>query len=287
MDAKARKNGLGRGLDTMIPLSELDREIVRKIKLTEIVSNRYQPRHRFEEEKLKDLENSIRENGLIQPIIVRKIKDKFELIAGERRFLATKRLDLKEIPAIVKNVTDQKSLEIALIENIQRADLNPIEEAMGYKMLCDDFSLSHDTVSQRVGRSRSVVTNSMRLLKLPRKIQSSLIDETISVGHAKVILGLESPDDQIRVYERVKTKNLTVKETERVIACLGNLKKARRTYLNPELKHKCKQYAQSLRKCLDAGIEIKWSEQTGKIVISFNSEEDLDRIVEKIDSQSI
>jgi len=254
MDLKARKNGLGRGLDTLIPLSELDREVVRRIRITEIVSNRYQPRHRFEEEKLIDLENSIRENGLIQPIVVRKIKDKFELIAGERRFRATQRLGLKEIPAIVKNVSDQKSLEIALIENIQRADLNPIEEAMGYKTLCDDFSLSHDIVSQRVGRSRSVVTNSMRLLKLPRRIQSSLIDGTCTVGHAKVILGLDNPDDQIKVYEQVKTKNLSVKETEKAIANLDKSKKTRRTYIDPNLKYKCRQYAETLKNRLDAGV---------------------------------
>ncbi len=282
MDAKARKNGLGRSLDTLIPLSDLGREVVRRIKLAEIVSNRYQPRHRFEEEKLKDLENSIRENGLIQPIIVRKLKDKFELVAGERRLLATKRLNLEEIPAIVKNVSDQKSLEIALIENIQRADLNPIEEAMGYKMLCDDFDLSHDLVSQKVGRSRSVVTNSIRLLKLPRKIQSSLIDETISVGHAKVILGLKNIDDQMKVYSQIKTKNLTVRETEKIVDCLGNNKKTKRAYTDPEMRRKCKLYAQVLRKNLDATIEIKCSEQAGKIIISFNTEKDLDRIVEKI-----
>lgn len=286
MDEKARKSVLGRGLNSLIPVTEYDREFVRKIKVTDIISNRFQPRNNFEEEKLKELEDSIKEHGIIQPVIVRKIDSGYELIAGERRFLAVKRLGLEEIPALVKNVSDQKSLELALIENIQRDDLNPIEEAKGYQTLCREFKLSHDTVAQKVGRSRASVTNTMRLLKLPSPVQQGLIDGALSVGHAKVILGLSDEDLQLKLFEKIQKKGLNVRETEKVVQALVEQKKQPVQEKNTDLPYKYNEYARMLHTELKTGIEIRCSGTAGKVIIHFSSEEELDRIVEQIQQKS-
>ncbi|MEW6535372.1 MAG: ParB/RepB/Spo0J family partition protein [Candidatus Auribacterota bacterium] len=285
MEEKIRKSVLGRGLSSLIPVDEYNREFVRKIALTDIISNRFQPRNRFEESKLHDLEESIREHGIIQPVIVRKSAHGYELIAGERRFIAAQRAGLEEIPAIVKNVDDQKSLELALIENIQRDDLNPIEEARGYLTLCEEFKLSHEDVSKKVGRSRTTITNSMRLLKLPEKIQDSLKDSSLSVGHAKVLLGVHSQEMQLRVFEKIIKKSLNVRETEKLVRSLEQEKMVQREPVEPQMKYKCRECADFLRGRLGSAVDIKMTGNQGKIIIHFNSEGDLDRIVGSITPQ--
>lgn len=281
-DKVIRKSVLGRGLNSIIPVDELKNEFVRKIAVGKIRANRFQPRNRFEESKLKDLEDSIREHGIIQPIIVRKNIDGYELIAGERRFLAAQRCGLQEVPVIVKNVDDQQSLAIALIENIQRDDLNPIEEAKGYQMLCNDFQLSHEDVSKKVGRSRTSVTNTMRLLKLPERIQDALADSSLSVGHAKVLLGVSDEDTQLRIFEKIRQKSLNVRDTEKLIKSATEEKKTQRSYTEPHLKYKCKEYAEMLRDTLQTSVDVKVAGAEGKIVIHFNSPEELERIVDGI-----
>jgi len=283
MEESQKKSPLGRGLSSLIPVTELDREYVRRIKIDEIVSGRYQPRNTFIEDKLKELEDSIREHGVIQPIIVRKKPDGYEIIAGERRYLAAKRAGLEEIPAIVKNVTDQKSLELALIENIQRDDLNPIEEAKGYMTLCSEFQLSHDAVAKSVGRSRTSVTNSMRLLKLPCEIQDALIDGSFSVGHAKVILGVSSPQDQIRIFEKVRKKSLTVRQTEKLVQALNEPQETKQLHFEPDVEDNWRRRALNLKNELDASIEISLtSMEKGKIIIHFESQEEFNRIAQRI-----
>jgi len=281
-----KRSALGRGLSSLIPVSDLKREFIEKIEITKIVSNRFQPRNNFVEEKLQELVESIKEHGVIQPIIVRKVSQGYELIAGERRFLAAKRLGLGEIPAILKNVTDQESLELALIENIQRDDLNPIEEALGYQMLCSEFNLSQESVSQKVGRSRTAVTNSMRLLKLPEEIQNSVAEGAFSVGHAKVILGVVDSDTQLKIFNKIIAKDLTVRDTEKMVHTLSFPKIRKSSKINLERNRKYKNCAEKLRNVLDSSVEIKWSGEKGKLVIRFESEKDLEKIVRKISSQT-
>jgi len=280
-----KRSALGRGLSSLIPVSELKREFIEKIEITKIVSNKFQPRNNFVEEKLQELVESIKEHGVIQPIIVRKVSEGYELIAGERRFLAAQRIGLQEIPAIVKNVTDQKSLELALIENIQRDDLNPIEEALGYEMLCKEFSLSQEIVAQKVGRSRTSVTNTMRLLKLPGQIQGSVAEGNFSVGHAKVILGVEDSDTQLKIFNKIISKDLTVRDTEKIVHSLSMPKITKSSKVNLERNRKYKNCAEQLRNTLDSSVEIKWNGEKGKLVIHFESEKDLESIVRKISTQ--
>ena len=281
-----KRSALGRGLSSLIPVSELKREFIEKIQISKIVSNKFQPRHNFVEEKLQELVESIKEHGVIQPIIVRKAREGYELIAGERRFLAAQRIGLDEVPAIVKNVSDQESLELALIENIQRDDLNPIEEALGYDMLCKEFNLTQDSVAQKVGRSRTSVTNAMRLLKLPEQIQGSVAEGSFSVGHAKVILGIDDTDTQLKVFNKIVSKDLTVRETEKIVHSLSLPKTTKSSKIDLERNRKYKNCAEHLRNLLDSSVEIKWSGEKGKLVIHFESEKDLEDIVRKIASQS-
>ncbi|MDX9702086.1 MAG: ParB/RepB/Spo0J family partition protein [Candidatus Auribacterota bacterium] len=282
MQDKSKKTGLGRGLSSLIPVSELDKQYIRKIQIAEVVANKYQPRTDFAEEKLQELMESIRQHGVIQPVIVRKIDSGYELIAGERRFLAAKRLDFQEIPALVKSVSDQETLELALIENIQRADLNPIEEAKGYLILSKEFSLSQDSVAKKVGRSRTAVANAIRLLKLPQRVQQALVCSDISVGHAKVILGLPEPEDQTALCEKIIAKDLTVRDTEREVRRMTTKPQCQSAPVDPQLRKKCKQYALALRESFRTGVDVKWTGNKGKLIITVANEEELDRIVSQL-----
>ncbi|MEI7904972.1 MAG: ParB/RepB/Spo0J family partition protein, partial [Candidatus Firestonebacteria bacterium] len=219
--------GLGKGLGALIPESnngqqmasreekQAAKEGIYDIEISKIIPNKYQPRKEFNPEKLKDLVASIKEKGVIQPISVRKIgEEQYELIAGERRLRATKEAGLNIIPAIVKAVNDEDMLELALIENIQRDDLNSIEEAQAYRRLIEEFSLTHDDLSKKVGKDRSTITNILRLLNLPVSIQEHVSRETISMGHARVLLSLESVNLQNTICESVIKKGLSVRQTE-------------------------------------------------------------------------
>lgn len=249
----AKRGGLGKGLDTLIPtnknvkpaekksaeksasepkvVEKVVEKIVEKVvheeqmmKLSKIEPNREQPRKNFEEDALLELADSIKKFGVVQPLVVQKRDDYYEIIAGERRWRAAKLAGLKEVPVIVKEYTKQEAVEISLIENIQRENLNPIEEAMAYKRLLTEFSLKQDEVAERVSKSRVAVTNSMRLLKLSEKVQQMVVDEKISTGHARALLAIEDPDEQLALATKIFDEKLSVRETENLIRLLKNPK---------------------------------------------------------------
>ena len=208
------KKGLGRGLSSLIGESKKDTSSTNKISVSSLVPSKFQPRKYFDEEKLNDLSNSIKERGVLQPIIVRKSKnfpDKYEIIAGERRWQAAKKAELNEVPVVITDVDDLKSLEFAIVENVQRDDLNPLEEAQGYQRLIDEFSYDHEKVSKIIGKSRSYITNSLRLLSLPHDVLNLLESRKISAGHAKILVGL---DNASFIASKINEKNLSVRQAE-------------------------------------------------------------------------
>ena len=208
------KKGLGRGLSSLIGESKKDTSSTNKISVSSLVPSKFQPRKYFDEEKLNDLSNSIKERGILQPIIVRKSKnfpDKYEIIAGERRWQAAKNAELNEVPVVITDVDDLKSLEFAIVENVQRDDLNPLEEAQGYQRLIDEFSYDHEKVSKIIGKSRSYITNSLRLLSLPHDVLNLLESRKISAGHAKILVGL---DNASFIAAKINEKNLSVRQAE-------------------------------------------------------------------------
>ena len=222
MNSKIKK-GLGRGLSSLIGETKVENK-TNKLLLSEIVPNKYQPRKNFDEENLKDLTNSIKERGVIQPIIVRKSNSEnsnYEIIAGERRWLAARKAGLHDIPVIVTEADDLKSLEFAIVENVQRNDLNPLEEAQGYKRLIDEFSYDQEKVSKFIGKSRSYITNSLRLLNLPTDVLKLLEEQKISSGHAKILVGL---DNASFITSKILEKKMSVRQTEAFVKIFKNKK---------------------------------------------------------------
>lgn len=237
-----KKKGLGKGLDSLIPdnkniksvtpdkSAEAKKEAeekagVQTMKINEVEPNRDQPRKNFDEDALLELSDSIKQFGVLQPLLVRKRKDYYEIIAGERRWRAAKLAGVKEVPVIVKEYTDQEILEIGLIENIQRENLNPIEEAIAFKRLLEEFNLKQDEVAERVSKSRTAVTNSMRLLKLSDKVQQMIIDDMISTGHARALLAIDDPELQYTLANKIFDEKLSVRETEKLVKEIKNPKK--------------------------------------------------------------
>jgi len=277
------KKGLGRGLQALIP--EYDNETdknIENLSILDIEPNPYQPRKHFNDESLKELSESIKEHGIIQPIIVRKLKNSFEIVAGERRWRASKMAGLKEIPAIIKEFDDQQVMEIALIENLQREDINPIDEAKAYKALIEKFNLTQEEISKRVGKSRSAIANSIRLLNLDERVQNMVLKGEITNGHAKVILSLQDKDKQYVVANKIQEKNLNVRETEKLIKTMFEEKKI----TNKNMKEK-DSYAKDLEDdlCSYFGTKvriIKNSDNKGKIQIEYYNNEDLIRIIDLI-----
>lgn len=282
--------GLGRGLGSLIPKKTVNydsgnmeevfvmddrQEKLIRISPDRIDFNPYQPRQDFAEGALNDLISSIREHGIIQPLLVTKNNGRFELIAGERRLRSALALGLKEVPVIVREADEQKKLEIALIENLQREDLNPIETALAYRRLIEEFSISQDDVAGRVGKARSSVTNSLRLLNLPAEIRQAIAERKLSEGHAKYLLGLEGEAKQLNVFRKILRNNLTVSETDKVIRTLGGTKAA-------HLKNYADQSREaSLANLLGTKIEIRRQGTRGKLIIDFHSEEELNGIIDK------
>ena len=237
-----KKKGLGKGLDSLIPDNKSMKSVtsektveskedaaaksgVQVMKINEVEPNRDQPRKNFDEDALLELSDSIKQFGVLQPLLVRKRKDYYEIIAGERRWRAAKLAGVKEVPVIEKEYTDQEILEIGLIENIQRENLNPIEEAIAYKRLLEEFNLKQDEVAERVSKSRTAVTNSMRLLKLSDKVQQMIIDDMISTGHARALLTIDDPELQYTLANKIFDEKLSVRETEKLVKEIKNPKK--------------------------------------------------------------
>ena len=221
MNSKIKK-GLGRGLSSLIGETKIETK-TNKLLLSDIIPNKFQPRKNFDEENLDDLTNSIKERGVIQPIIVRKSNSensKYELIAGERRWLAARKAGLHDIPVVITEADDLKSLEFAIVENVQRHDLNPLEEAQGYKRLIDDFSYDHEKVSKFIGKSRSYITNSLRLLSLPAEVIKLIETQKLSAGHAKILVGLENAQ---LIAEKIISKKLSVRQAEALVRVTKNM----------------------------------------------------------------
>jgi len=285
------KTSLGTGLSSLIP-NKLNKENniplqkggftnsdeVIKIPIENIVPNPRQPRKYFAEENLKELAESIKEHGVIQPIIVTKADGKYELIAGERRLQASKLAKMSEVPAIVRLATSQQKLELALVENIQRHNLNAIEEAKAYQELHSEFNLTQEEIAKRTGKSRSAIANIIRLLELPVEIQRGIIEGKITEGHARAILGLENPEKQRALYELILKNNLTVRDTEDKVreVTVHTHKRKVSKQVDPYLQD----LEDNIQQKLGTKIKIKKRGTTGKITIDFYSEEEFEKIVE-------
>jgi len=269
------KKGLGRGLSSLI--GETKNEIkTNKLSLSEIVPSKFQPRKNFEEENLEDLTNSIKERGVIQPIIVRKSNDdhsKYEIIAGERRWLAAGKAGLHEIPVVVTNVDDLKSLEFAIVENVQRHDLNPLEEAQGYKRLIDEFSYDQEKVSKFIGKSRSYITNSLRILSLPNEVLKFIEEKKITSGHAKILVGLENASF---LANKIIEQKLSVRQTEKFVKIFKNPKKTSRN-IDPNIKD----LEKTISEKLGLNVVIKNNNKNkGTITFSYKEIDQLNKIIE-------
>lgn len=308
-----KRNGLGKGLDSLIPDKSVKLESESKksdskkttgksensektesaskqenatgelmLNINEVEPNRSQPRKEFDEDSLLELSDSVKQYGILQPLIVQKKKGYYEIIAGERRWRAAKLAGLKEIPVIIKEYSTQQVVEISLIENIQRENLNPIEEAMAFKRLLEEFNLKQDEVAERVSKSRTAVTNSMRLLKLSDKVQQMIIDDMISTGHARALLALDNKEQQTAIATKIFDEKLSVRETEKLVKLLKNPKK-------PNIKEKQEHtfvYNDLIDKMKNVmGTKVNINSKAngkGKIEIEYYSEEELERIYDLI-----
>ena len=272
------KKGLGRGLSSLIGETKVESK-TNNLSLSEIIPNKYQPRKNFDEENLNDLANSIKERGVIQPIIVRKSKlenSKYEIIAGERRWLAAQKAGLHEIPVVVTDADDLKSLEFAIVENVQRHDLNPLEEAQGYKRLIDDFSYDQEKVSKFIGKSRSYITNSLRLLTLPDDVLQLVEKQKISAGHAKILVGLENASF---VANKIIEKKFSVRQAESFVKIFKIKKNKLKDHKDPNIR----ELENSLSEKIGLNVAIKNNKQNkGTITFSFKEIDQLNKIVQII-----
>ncbi|MFC2145184.1 ParB/RepB/Spo0J family partition protein [Actinomycetota bacterium] len=284
------RRGLGRGLGALIPSADKIREEgqkkerVMELLLDDIVPNKNQPRSKFKDETLDELAESIKEFGVLQPIIVRVIEgeDKYEIIAGERRYRATKKNGITTIPAlVVEKVTDTASLEMALIENIHRDNLSPMEQAYCYKQLIDEFTITHQEMSKRIGKSRTAITNTLRLLTLPLEVQKLLDEDSISEGHARALLGLETKEDQIKTGKRIAEKGMSVREVEKLVDSQKQTKDVAKEKRALQF-NKVPRITQQLSKHLETQVKINIGKKKGKIEIEFDNIRELERVVGKI-----
>ncbi|HHV09217.1 MAG TPA: ParB/RepB/Spo0J family partition protein [Clostridiales bacterium] len=287
------KKGLGRGLDIMIPekIVEIDNKkednVSREtfIQVNKIEPNRSQPRKRFDEDALQELADSIKQYGVIQPLILQKKNKFYEIIAGERRWRAARLAGLKEVPAIIKDYTPQEVVEIALIENIQREDLNAIEEAQTYQRLIQDFDLKQDEVAERVSKSRAAVTNSMRLLKLDQRVQQMIIDEMITSGHARALLAIDDNEKQYNTACRIFDEKLSVRETEKLVKQILSDKPQKENEGKKEDDFIYRNLEDRIRKIIGTKVAIRRKQNNkGSIEIEYYSNEELERLIEMFDS---
>ncbi len=302
-----KRNGLGKGLDSLIPnksdklaksepkknsaetKSTNTKKVVEEpkasevlLKINQVEPNREQPRKEFDEDALLELADSIKQFGILQPLLVQKKKDYYEIIAGERRWRAAKLAGLKEVPVLIKSYSNQEIVEISLIENIQRENLNPIEEAMAFKRLLDEFHLKQDEVAERVSKSRTAVTNSMRLLKLSDKVKQMIIDDMISTGHARALLAIEDEELQYTLATKIFDEKLSVRETEKLVKSLKNPKKEVKK-VSPEHQFVYNDIAEKMKSIMGTKVNINAKANgKGKIEIEYYSEDELERIYDLI-----
>ncbi len=296
----ALKRGLGKGLDSLIPTNvmmesevkhatvstasspEEEKDGTLMVKLSKVEPNREQPRKNFDKDSLQELAESLKQFGMLQPILVQNRGDYYEIIAGERRWRAAKIAGLKEVPVIVRELTDQEIVEISLIENIQREDLNPIEEAQAYKRLLTEFHLKQDEVAERVSKSRTAVTNSMRLLKLCDEVQKMVVDDMISTGHARALISIEDPEEQYLIAQKIFDEKLSVREVEKLVKDLHKPPKPPKEE-NKTLQAIYQEISERLKQSLSTKVSVSAKQNgAGKIEIEFYNHEDLERLLERI-----
>ncbi len=286
-----KRGGLGKGLDSLIPDKKVSKETTvekkkeetvksgeQMLKLSMIEPNRDQPRRMFEEDSLLELADSIKQFGVLQPLLVQNKGDYYEIIAGERRWRAAKLAGIKEVPVIIREYTEQQAVEIALIENIQRENLNPIEEAMAFKRLLEEFSLKQDEVAERVSKSRTAVTNSMRLLKLDERVQQMIIDDMISTGHARTLLAIEDKEQQYILANKIFDEKLSVRETEKLIK---DLKKPKKEKIKPVIENDFiyRDSEEKLKSKMGTKVSVNnKANGKGRIEIEYYSEKEFERI---------
>ena len=308
MDSMAKRGGLGSGLDVLIPKktpsekkSEKKGQSAEKssasenqaegqayyLPIDQIEPNREQPRKDFDKKALNELAESIKEYGILQPLLVQKKKDYYEIVAGERRWRAAKIAGIKELPVVIRKISEQEKMEIALIENIQREDLNPIEEAQAYARLIEEFGLKQNELAKRISKSRTAVTNTMRLLKLHKNVQEMLVKGTLSAGHARALLALEDGELQLKAAQQIAEHELSVRETEKLIrTLLSEKEKKKRTgkKVDPEREHLYRQLEESMKTVLGTKVHINNRGNRGKIEIEYFYQDDLDRLLLMIQS---
>jgi len=294
-----KKGGLGKGLDSLIAdkvnkpagssasISEKNEKVVDGVlvNINKVEPNREQPRKNFDEDALVELSESVKQFGVLQPLLVQDKKDYFEIIAGERRWRAAKMAGLKEVPVIVKDLSDLEVVEISLIENIQRENLNPIEEAFAYKRLLTEFNLKQDEVAERVSKSRTAVTNSMRLLKLNEKVQQMVIDDMITTGHARALLGIEDSEKQYATAQKIFDEKLSVRETEKLVKKIqqgkDNAADEKAAKSDPKMEAIYQDLEENMKTILGTKVAInRKDENKGKIEIEYYSVDELDRIID-------
>ena len=284
------RKALGKGINALIPDFEMgvpeshengpakNTELL----IDEISPNRFQPRKYFDDDKLEALVTSIRDNGVLQPIVVQKVEAGYELVVGERRWRASKKAGLKKIPAVIREVTDAQALELAIIENIHRQDLNPIEEADAYARLSDEFALTQEMIAKKVGKSRTAVTNTLRLLNLSRNIKVDLISGKISMGHARALLGLNNAGQREALRKEIFKQNLTVRQTESRVSRIKQPVPTKPVSLVSKKNIFIKSLAKELERRLGTKVDIQPTKKGGKLVVTYYSDDDLDRIKDLI-----
>jgi len=273
------KRGLGKGLGALIPENEekLDNSVI-EIKLTDVEPNEKQPRREFDDEALKDLAESIKEHGVVQPIIVRRLGNGYQIIAGERRWRASRLAGNRTIPAIVKECTNLEVMELALIENLQREDLNSIEEALAYKSLIEEYKMTQEEISKQIGKSRPAIANSLRLLQLPQNIKDMIATGKISQGHARALLAIEGEKRQLEIAEKIVEQQLNVRQIEKLAKAEKKIDKKEKEPDSYQLE--IKQLEERLKTALGTRVIIQHKNNKGKIEIEYYSNDELDRIIE-------
>lgn len=290
--AGVKKGGLGKGLgkgigiDSLIPPEKAKSKDAVMIDIQKVEPNREQPRKNFDEDSLLELSDSIKQFGILQPLLVQDKNDYYEIIAGERRWRAAKLADLKEVPVIVKKLTDQEIVEISLIENIQREDLNPIEEAVAYQRLMQEFHLKQEEIAERVSKNRSTITNSMRLLNLVPKVQQMLMEGLLTSGHARALLAIQDEESQLKLAEKIIQDHLSVREVEKAVKAIGKVPKEKKKEKEDEaLELIFKNLEDRMKMVVGTKVNISRKDRSkGKIEIEYYSEAELERIVELIET---
>jgi ParB family chromosome partitioning protein len=279
-----KRSGLGKGLDALLPTTEtsLPESGIRQVPTSNISPNPRQPRAKFDQDELKELADSIRQHGVIQPLILTEgdTTEQFTLIAGERRLLAARLIKLEFVPAIIRGASDQELVELALVENVQRADLGPLETAEAYRQLSKDFNMSHEVIADRVGKNRATITNTLRLLKLPDDVKQSLASGEISEGHARALLALPSAEAQSTVLKSILKSDLNVRQTEELVRKLSGDKPRKPTKRTPDPELKA--IEDQLRQRLGTRVNLSQKRKGGKLTIYYYSTEELDSILDLI-----